>query len=75
MAAISYERGHKIFFDGVNWRYLDNKQVANGKKECKKCGMKPTKEGHDACLKNIDGAISACCGHGVEKGYVVKRVD
>lgn len=72
MTVKSYERGHEIFFDGINWRYSDNKQIANGKRRCKKCGMKPTKEGYDACLKHIAGATSACCGHGVENGYVIE---
>ena len=31
----------------------------------------PTKEGYDACLGHIDGAKSACCGHGVEEPYVL----
>lgn len=25
-----------------------------------------------ACLGYIDGAKSACCGHGVERAYVVR---
>lgn len=32
----------------------------------------PTKEGYDACLGFIEGAKSACCGHGVERAYVVR---
>ena len=32
---------------------------------------KPTPEGHDACIGHIDGAVSACCGHGMEKGYIM----
>ncbi|HAT4161936.1 hypothetical protein ACSXAB_07085 [Clostridium perfringens] len=75
MSITSYERGHEIFFDGIDWRYSDNKKIINGKRACKKCGMLPTKEGYDACLKEINGVISACCGHGVEKGYVIKRAD
>ena len=34
-------------------------------------GTHPTKEGYDACLGHIDGAIHACCGHGAEKGYIM----
>jgi hypothetical protein len=33
----------------------------------------PTKEGYDACLGYIEGAKSACCGHGVEEGYIVYK--
>lgn len=30
-----------------------------------------TARGYAACLGHIDGVISACCGHGVEKGYIM----
>ena len=73
----SYSRGWKIYFDGKNWRYCDNNEIDNDSRPCKKCGRLPTKEGYDACLGYIKGAISACCGHGVEEGYVMysdKRV-
>lgn len=73
----SYSRGWEIYFDGKNWRYCDNNEIDNDLRPCKKCGRLPTKEGHDACLGYIKGAISACCGHGIEEGYVMypdKRV-
>jgi hypothetical protein len=38
-----------------------------------KCGKMPTPEGYDACLGYIDGVISACCGHGVEKQILIKE--
>lgn len=67
----SYSRGWEIYFDGTNWRYSDNNKIADDSRPCKRCGRKPTKEGYDACLRHIEGAKSACCGHGVEKPYVV----
>jgi len=66
----SYSRGHKIYFDGHVWRYVDNNQIDDGSRECKRCGRKPTKEGYDACLGHIEGAKSACCGHGVIELYI-----
>lgn len=31
---------------------------------CAECGLLPTPEGHDACIANLPGILSACCGHG-----------
>jgi len=72
----SYSRGHKIYYntDTKKWHYLDDDSECKGERPCKKCGRYPTKEGYDACLGHIDGAISACCGHGVEEPYVIKEV-
>lgn len=66
-----YSRGWEIYYDGNVWRYLDNNEIINDSRPCKKCGRMPTVEGYDACLGHIDGAKSACCGHGVEEPYVV----
>ena len=69
----SYSRGHEIFFDGSIWRYCDNDNPLDSEERpCKRCGKMPTAEGYDACLGHIEGAVSACCGHGVEPSYVVK---
>jgi len=32
--------------------------------------MSPTKDGYDYCLGHIDNITSACCGHGINKGYI-----
>lgn len=66
----SYSRGWKIYYDGENWRYCDNDKVVDNSRPCAKCGKPPTPEGYDACLGHIEGAISACCGHGVFEPYV-----
>ena len=68
----SNSRGHATYYDGLNWRYTDNNEIDNGKRPCKRCGCMPTKEGYDACLGKVEGATSACCGHGVEKPYIVR---
>ena len=71
----SYSRGWEIYYDVDKevWRYSDNDQIHDDSRPCKRCGRIPTKEGHDACLGHIEGAIAACCGHGVEESYVIKE--
>ena len=69
----SYSRGHEIYYDGKDWRYVDTGEIVNNNRPCKRCGRTPTEEGHDACLGHIEGAKSACCGHGVEPPYIVKE--
>lgn len=66
----SFFNGQKIIWDGKAWRYEDGEK-ADVSRPCPKCGKLPTKEGHDACLGTLPGVFAACCGHGVEKGYVM----
>lgn len=70
MAARGFMRGHPVEYDGEEWRYSDTGAIADDKRPCLRCGEHPTAEGHDSCLGHIAGAISACCGHGVEDPYV-----
>ena len=67
----AHSHGHKIYYDGYVWRYLDDDSVLTDR-PCVRCGRMPTPEGYDACLGHIEGATSACCGHGVHEGFVVK---
>lgn len=67
----SYSRGHKILFKKDNWYYADDMSLCYDERPCKKCKCYPTKEGYDACLGYIPGAKYACCGHGIEKRYVI----
>jgi hypothetical protein len=54
------------------WRFDGTgKAVWLGNVPCYKCDRLPTPEGFDACLGYIEGASSACCGHGVEAPYIV----
>lgn len=69
----TFSRGHKIYYDGKVWRYMDNGEVDNDKRLCLKCNLSPTPEGYDPCLGYVKGATSACCGHGVEEPYIVYR--
>jgi len=80
----SYHRGHEVYTadNGTHWYYKDNNELAevntteNSKiydRPCKRCGKMPTREGYDYCLGKIENVDSACCGHGVYRGYVVLR--
>lgn len=73
--AITYFRGHKCYFDGESWRYFDNDEKVDERRVCKKCEKVPTQEGYDACLGQIPQAVSACCGHGIHKGYIMKEAN
>lgn len=39
-------------------------------RSCIRCGKFPTVEGYDSCLGDLPGVDFACCGHGVEDGYI-----
>lgn len=67
----SYQRGHLIKFVNNEWLYVDNNTSIAIERPCVKCNLMPTLEGYDPCLGHIEGATSACCGHGVEDGFVV----
>ena len=71
MAVWAYIRGHKIKWHKNRWIYSDNGQSVKVERPCIRCGKMPTEEGYDACLGYIKGARSACCGHGVEKGFIL----
>lgn len=72
MGILSYSRGHLCEYRDGKWVYFDNGySVGNKVRPCKKCGRMPTPEGYDACLGYIQGATSACCGHGTNKGFVL----
>lgn len=69
----AYCRGHPIRYDEDRdaWIWADTgRPVEEEPRPCPRCGRMPTPEGHDACLGRIPGATSACCGHGVEAGYI-----
>ena len=67
----SHHRGHIIYWDGQEWRYLtDNLSIKNNERPCIRCGKYPSPEGHDACLGYIPNVRNACCGHGVRAGYI-----
>ena len=71
MTAHGHTRGHRIEYDGDVWRYAGTGAVADHERPCALCQQMPTAEGYDACLGELPGVRSACCGHGVEEGYIV----
>lgn len=69
----SYLHGHKVTSEnyGKDWFYEDGTHTKKiPLKKCPKCDRLPTKKGHDPCLADLPGVKFACCGHGVEKGYI-----
>ncbi len=69
----SHSRGHEIYYDNITWRYKDNNQICDDSRPCKRCGRYPTSEGYDACMGFVEGVTSACCGHGVDEGYIHRK--
>lgn len=71
MEATAFFNGHKIHWNDVarDWYYEDGQSIKEFKK-CPRCNALPTAEGHDACISNLPGVLNACCGHGVEDGYI-----
>ena len=72
-----HQRGHEIYFNVLleDWVYSDDNTSTGFERPCKRCGVKPTVAGHDACLNDLTGCIgivSACCGHGNdEDAYIL----
>lgn len=64
--------GHPVYWNEAahEWRWQDNDQSISVQRPCPQCRRPPTPEGYDACLGEIPGATAACCGHGVETGYI-----
>ena len=76
MKVWSYHRGHKVHAeqdeDGVYaiWKYSDGVKIKDEPdRPCTRCG-KTDVGGHDHCISNLPDVEYACCGHGVEDGYV-----
>jgi hypothetical protein len=65
MAARSQMRGNPTVFVKGEWLYEDGEPTTL-ERPCTRCGEMPTPEGYDACLGKVEGATSACCGHGVK---------
>lgn len=70
MTVTAYCRGWACYWSGEEWLYVDNDSPLDERRPCKQCGKSPTPEGYDACLGELENVINACCGHGVEDGYI-----
>lgn len=70
----AYFFGHPIRWDATEnvWRYVDTGEPIERPclRACPKCGQNETAEGHDPCIADLPGVAFACCGHGIEAGYV-----
>lgn len=74
MTITGRRHGHLTRYDAGTWVYADTGEpVENDPRPCPRCGRLPTQDGHDPCLGRIPGAAAACCGHGVEEGYVLHQ--
>jgi hypothetical protein len=73
-APMLYDEKANIYRSG-QWRYTDTGEPysPDDKRPCRRCGQEPTPEGHDACLGKLDGVVSACCGHGVHEGGIIRE--
>jgi hypothetical protein len=63
----SKHRGNEIYsYDGTTWFYSsDDMRVAEDpERACGFCNLPNHPEGFDACLGELPGVWSACCGHG-----------
>jgi len=79
MSATGHIRGHKIYFseEDKRWHYKDTDNIVTESdiQYCVKC-RKPCIDGVDFCLyglRDCDFINSACCGHGVEQGYIMLK--
>lgn len=74
MVVTSFVRGHKILYDeNIGWVFEDGKVVGDVVEVCPNCCQKHFPTDCDYCLKPLqqtDFIVSACCGHGVEQGYI-----
>ena len=61
-------RGWPIVMVDGKWVDLETGKPGRA---CRRCGRPPLPTGEDACLGHIPGAVEACCGHGVEDGYIL----
>ena len=77
MTVTSYVRGHKVFYNGDAWLYIDDESEVDNfnERSCIKCGNKASSTGADHCLKGLEDCsfiVAACCGHGVvDEGYIM----
>lgn len=65
--------GHKKYTDssGIRRYTNNNEPVSNSSyRPCAKCNKFPTEDGDDYCIANLGRVMNACCGHGLNKGYI-----
>lgn len=67
-----HHRGHAMHETAAGWVYTDTGQLVseNVNRDCGRCGLANTPEGHDGCLGTLPGVRNACCGHGHDEPYL-----
>ena len=74
LVATSFVRGHLISYDeNRGWVFKKCSMVGNVLEVCPRCCQSHSPNDCDYCLKSLqqtDFIVSACCGHGVEQGYI-----
>lgn len=76
MTAWGYNRGRKSYYDveTKEWLYADTHEPCESERPCPRCGHQHEIDDPDFCLGFLgENVISACCGHGVEPGYIVLK--
>ena len=78
MVAKTYIRGNKVYFDEDEneWLFYDEKLNNENVEVCPRCHHIHKIDDCDWCLRELekcDFIISACCGHNVEKGYIMLK--
>ncbi len=72
-----WRRGNEIISEqGKPQRYTSDgvKVKDDPERSCIRCGRPPLPEGYDACVGHIPGAISVCCGHGIEEPIMMMTI-
>ena len=67
----SFLMGNKIVYKDYKWIYTDGSST-NIEKPCVRCGRNSV-NGNDPCIGKLYGVSSACCGHGINGGYIIKE--
>ena len=64
--------GVEVVFESGRWVWADTHEaVGEGIRPCPHCGKLPGPNGEDGCLGHLPGVMHACCGHGIEDGYLI----
>lgn len=58
------------YYCDTNERVFIKYGKVSNPRPCPKCQEFPNEKGHDPCIANLPGVKNACCGHGVEPGYI-----